>query len=68
MSSNFFIENFRKYILFSVNASYPLYAVVSIVVLLKKAHLNKVRLKKSLQNHVNADQNEYFENFNRFLN
>ncbi|KAF1752902.1 hypothetical protein GCK72_019457 [Caenorhabditis remanei] len=53
--------------LVEMNAPYPLYAVISIIVLLKKAHLNKVKLKKTLENHVNADQNVYFENFKKFL-
>ncbi|PIC23417.1 hypothetical protein B9Z55_017127 [Caenorhabditis nigoni] len=53
--------------LVEMNAPYPIYAVISIVVLLKKAHLNKVKLKKTLETHVNADQNVYFENFKKFL-
>ncbi|EGT43597.1 hypothetical protein CAEBREN_01748 [Caenorhabditis brenneri] len=53
--------------LVEMNAPYPLYAVISIIVLLKKAHLNKVKLKKTLETHVNADQNVYFENFKKFL-
>ncbi|ULT86780.1 hypothetical protein L3Y34_006474 [Caenorhabditis briggsae] len=53
--------------LVEMNAPYPIYAVISIVVLLKKAHLNKVKLKKTLETHVYADQSVYFENFKKFL-
>ncbi|CUV67103.1 G protein-coupled receptor [Caenorhabditis elegans] len=50
------------------SGSYPLYAIISIVALLKKAQVNKVRLKKELEVHMSADQNNYFENFNKSWN
>ncbi|CCD66867.2 G_PROTEIN_RECEP_F1_2 domain-containing protein [Caenorhabditis elegans] len=54
--------------LVEMSSSFPLYAVVSILILVRKDRLNKVKLKHSLNTHVNADQGIYFENFNKNLN
>ncbi|CCD62932.1 Serpentine Receptor, class AB (Class A-like) [Caenorhabditis elegans] len=51
--------------LVELNASYPIYAVVSIVILFKRDRSSRVKLEKSLETHVQADQSIYFENFKK---
>ncbi|CCD66860.2 G_PROTEIN_RECEP_F1_2 domain-containing protein [Caenorhabditis elegans] len=53
--------------LVELNSPHPFYAIVSILAFFRTVHSSEVKLKKNLQNHVNADQNVYFENFNKIL-
>ncbi|CCD62933.1 Serpentine Receptor, class AB (Class A-like) [Caenorhabditis elegans] len=59
------IEKTTYISLIELNAGYPIYAVVSIVILFRRDRLNRVKLEKSLEAHMYADQNIYFVNFKK---
>ncbi|CCD66856.1 Serpentine Receptor, class AB (Class A-like) [Caenorhabditis elegans] len=61
------IEKTTYIALIELNAGYPIYAVVSILILFRREQLNKVTLDKSLEAHIYADHSTYFENFNKAL-